>query len=185
MTTPPTGGNLLSLFWTPIVAVGCGGPGGRNAQISVSTFGAGVVPEQPRLLVVLYKQNYTHDLVIAKGDFSLSVLSEAQLHLISALGFETGRETSKLETIDYRLSPRGNPIFDGGAGWLECEVIEAFDFGDSTAFLSGVVENERTSDAAPLVWSRLLPTLPQDWRDQWEEKMARDIECYRALMRWR
>ena len=185
MTTGASGGNLLSLFWTPIVAVGCDGPAGPNAQVSVSTFGASVVPDQPRLLCVLYKSNHTHDLVAAKGDFSISVLSGAQLDLIPALGFVSGRDAGKLEGIDYELSRRRNPIFTGSIGWLECEVIEGFDFGDSTAFLAAVLENHRLSDDEPLVWSKLAPTLPQEWRDRWAEKMAGDTQRYRELMRWR
>src|SRR5690606_17503010 len=93
----PNGPNLLSYFWTPIVAVGCSGPGGPNAQISVSVFGAGVVPDRPRLLATLYKRNYTHDLVMAKGDFSVSVLGEEQVDLVPKLGFVSGREGGKLD----------------------------------------------------------------------------------------
>jgi flavin reductase (DIM6/NTAB) family NADH-FMN oxidoreductase RutF len=182
--TSPAGGNLLSLFWTPIVAVGCSGEGGPNAQISVSTFGAGVVPDRPRLLVVLYRQNLTHDLVVAKGGFSLSVLSAAQVELIPRLGFVSGHEGGKLDGLDYTRSPRGNPVFTGCIGWLECAVIEAFDLGDATAFLGAVEENHRLTDDEPLVWSKLAPTLSQAWRDEWAAKMARDVEHYRGLMHW-
>jgi flavin reductase (DIM6/NTAB) family NADH-FMN oxidoreductase RutF len=182
--TAPRGGNLLSYFWTPIVAVGCSGPNGPNAQISVSTFGAGVVPDRPRLLVMLYKRNHTHDLVVARGELSLSLLCEAQVALVPKLGFVSGRDGSKLDGLDYTLTERGNPVFDGSIGWLECSVIERFDLGDSTAFLSAVLENHRLSGDEPLVWSKLAPTLPQDVRDRWDAKMARDIEHYRSLMHW-
>ena len=184
MATPPRGGNLLSGFWTPIVAVGTSGPNGPNAQISVSIFGAGVVPDQPRLLATLYKRNYTHDLVIGKGDLSLSLLCAAQVDLIPKLGFVSGRDGGKLEGVGYTLTERGNPVFEGSIGWLECSVIEPFDLGDSTAFLLAVLENHRLTDAEPLVWSRLAPTLPQTIRDQWDAKIARDIEHYRTVMHW-
>ena len=184
MTSAPRGSNLLSYFWTPIVAVGCSGDGGPNAQISVSVFGAGVVPDRPRLLAVLYKRNYTHDLVVAKGDFSLSILCETQVDLIPKLGFVSGRDQAKLDDLDYTLTERGNPVFKGSIGWLECSVIDRFDQGDSTAFLSAVLENHRLSDDEPLVWSRLARTLPQAIRHQWDAKMALDIEHYRSLMHW-
>ena len=79
---------------------------------------------------------------------------------------------------------RGNPVFEGSIGWLECSLIETFDLGDSTALLGAVVENHRLTDDEPLVWSKLVPTLPRATRDQWDAKMARDIEHYRALMHW-
>ena len=47
-----------------------------------------------------------------------------------------------------------------------------------------MLENHRLTDEEPLVWSRLAPTLPQAWRDEWAAKMARDAEHYRTLMHW-
>ena len=107
MTSTRRGGNILSAFWTPLVAIGCSGPQGPNAQISVSVFGASVVPDQPRLLAVLYKRNYTHDLVAAKGDFSLSLLAESQVDLLPVLGFVSGRDRPK---------PRRSGLLADGAG---------------------------------------------------------------------
>jgi flavin reductase (DIM6/NTAB) family NADH-FMN oxidoreductase RutF len=179
-----TGGSLLSLFWTPIVAVGCSGGGRANAQISVSTFGAGTVPERPRILSVLYKGNFTHEMVLAKGDFSISVLSDEQTALIPALGFESGRERDKLQGLDFELTKRGNPVFRDSLGWLECDVIESFDFGDATAFLSAVVEMRRQREGAPMSWSEIAPLLPPEWLETWRAKQARDADLYRTLMHW-
>lgn len=184
MTSARGGSNLLSNFWTPIVAVGSTGPGGPNAQISVSTFGASVVPDRPRLLVVLYKGNHTHDLVLASGSFTLSLLSAAQTHLVPKLGFYSGLGANKLEGLDYTLTDQGNPVFAGSVGWLECSLIEPFDLGDATALLSAVDHNVRLTNEEPLVWSKLAPALPPSLRDEWDLKMARDIVHYRSLMKW-
>src|SRR5437016_2041438 len=121
-----SGRSLLSLFWTPVVAVGCGSGARVNAQISVSTFGASIVPDRPRLINVLYKANFTHELVLAKGSFALSVLAAGQTDLLDALGFRSGRDHEKLAGLDFTLTSRGDPIFRGSLGWVECEVIEAF-----------------------------------------------------------
>ena len=180
----PNRRSLLSYFWTPMVAVGCSNDGVPNAQISVSVFGASAVPDQPRLLVVLYKSNYTHDLVLAKRDFSLSLLSEDQAELIPRLGFVSGRDRHKLDGLDFELSERGNPVFHGSVGWLECSVIEQFDLGDSTAFLSEVQRNERLSEVSPMVWSKVRRKLPANVREEWDLKISRDIEQYRPLMHW-
>jgi flavin reductase (DIM6/NTAB) family NADH-FMN oxidoreductase RutF len=179
-----TGGSLLSLFWTPIVAVGCSGGSSPNAQISVSTFGAGAVPERPRILSVLYKANLTHDLVAAKRDFSISVLSEEQTALISALGFESGRERNKLDGLDFELTARGNPVFRQSLGWLECEVIETFDFGDATAFLAAALDMKRLGEGSAMTWSAIAQLLPPEWLETWRAKQARDAEVYRAMMHW-
>lgn len=177
-------GNLLSYFWTPMVAVGCSKNGVPNAQISVSIFGASAVPDQPRLLVVLYKSNFTHDLVLAKRDFSVSLLSEDQAELIPKLGFVSGRDQGKLDGLDFEMTERDNPVFHGSVGWLECSVIEQFDLGDSTAFLSAVRKNERLTEVSPMVWSKVRQRLPDTVREEWDVKISRDIEQYRPLMHW-
>lgn len=174
----------LSLFWTPIVAIGSSGPRGPNAQISVSTFGASIVPDRPRLLCVLYRENFTRELVLAHGSLSISVLVEGQEWLVRALGFASGRDQDKLAGLGYELTPRGNPVFPGSLAWLECEVLEHFDLGDATAFLSAVVEQRPLQEGVPLLWWRLRPRLPAEWQQAWEEKIARDIERSRRLMRW-
>jgi flavin reductase (DIM6/NTAB) family NADH-FMN oxidoreductase RutF len=176
--------SALSLFWTPLVAVGSSGPRGPNAQVSVSTFGASIVPDRPRLLCVLYRDNLTRELVLARGSFSISVLVEGQEALVQALGFASGRERDKLAGLDYELTARGNPVFAGSLAWLECDVLERFDLGDATAFLSAVVEQRPLWDGLPLYWWRLRPRLPAEWQQAWDEKIARDIERSRRLMRW-
>ncbi|HEU5424759.1 MAG TPA: flavin reductase family protein, partial [Nitrolancea sp.] len=179
MTSPAPVGSVLSLFWTPLVAVGATDGTRPNAQISVSTFGAGVVPDRPRIVCVLYKANYTHGLVLARRNFSVSVLAEDQIDLIPALGFASGRDRDKLDGLDYTLTQRANPVFTGCTGWLECEVIETADFGDSTAFLGAVLQHERLREGYGLSWSRLAPSLPRQWLETWNAKLAGDIVKYR------
>jgi flavin reductase (DIM6/NTAB) family NADH-FMN oxidoreductase RutF len=69
--------DILSAFWAPLCAVGSHGPQGPNAQVCVSIFGASIVPERPRLLVVLHKTNLTHDLVAESGTLAVTAISPA------------------------------------------------------------------------------------------------------------
>jgi flavin reductase (DIM6/NTAB) family NADH-FMN oxidoreductase RutF len=175
----------LSLFWTPIVAVGAAARGRLNAQVSVSTFGASIVPQRPRLLVVLYKSNLTHDLVAASRSFALSVLRREQIELVHSLGFVSGRDRDKLAGIDYQLTARGNPVFPDSLAWLDCEAIDGFDLGDATAFLAAVLEVRELRAGSPLVWSSLRRELPQAWRDEWDIKISHDIQRSLSTMHWR
>ncbi len=185
MSEAPSPGSLLGLFWTPVVAVGSSAAGRLNAQISVSTFGASIVPERPRLLSVLYESSYTHELVAAKGAFSLSVLAAEQTDLLRSLGFVSGRDADKLAGLDVAVTRLGNPVLTSSLGWLDCEVIEAFDLGDASAFLGAVVETQRLRDGEPLIWSRARRSLPRSWIDEWDRKLARDIKRSLTLMHWR
>jgi flavin reductase (DIM6/NTAB) family NADH-FMN oxidoreductase RutF len=175
---------ILSYFWTPLVSVGCSRGSHLNAQISVSTFGASIVPDQPRLLCVLYKANFTHELVTEKGSFSVCILAENQIDLVPKLGFVSGRHEDKLAGLDVDLTPKGNPILRGGLGWLECETIEQFDLGDATCFLAAVGAFERIKTGEPLSWAKVRLILPPEWLEQWGRKIEADIQRSRQSMRW-
>jgi len=176
--------DVLSYFWAPLVAVGVGHRGRVNAHISVSVLGASIVPERPRLLCVVYKHNFTHALVEEAGHFSISLLAHDQLGLIPALGFRSGREGDKMQGLAYSLTAAGDPVLDGSLGWAQCRVLDSLDLGDATCFLAAVEARGRLREGEPLWWFRVRPTLPPDWLGRWEERLARNMEASRRLMRW-
>jgi flavin reductase (DIM6/NTAB) family NADH-FMN oxidoreductase RutF len=176
--------SVLSYFWTPLVAVGCGRGDRLNAQISVSTFGASIVPDRPRLLSVLYKANFTHELVVEKGSFSVCLLAQDQTDLIPRLGFVSGRDEDKMTGLDVDATPKGNPILKGCLAWLECDTIHTFDLGDATCFLAAVTAVERLRAGEPVSWLGIRSILPREWLAQWDRKIVRDIERSRRLMLW-
>ena len=138
---------LLSHFWAPLCAVGSHGSRGPNAQICVSVFGASIVPERPRLLVVLSNTNYTTELVSESGTMAITVLSQSQAGLLRPLGLQSGRDASKLEGIDFSETPEGDPIFDAGVGYLRAALIRSYHLGDSTAFLCAVQDRAELREA--------------------------------------
>jgi flavin reductase (DIM6/NTAB) family NADH-FMN oxidoreductase RutF len=140
--------DFLSWFWAPICAVGAHGAGRVNAQISVSIFGASAVPERPRLLVVLYRPNYTRDLVEQSGTLAVTVLSTAQMELVLPLGTRSGRDGDKLARLEVELTAPGDAYFPAGIGMVSCEVIESFDLGEATAFLCAVRESRALRSGA-------------------------------------
>ncbi len=181
---PPEAFSVLSYFWTPLVAVGCSRGDRLNAQISVSTLGASIVPDRPRLLSVLYKANFTHELVVAKGSFSVCLLAQDQSDLIPRLGFVSGRDEDKMAGLEVGVTPGGNPIVKGCLAWLECQVIDSSDFGDATCFLAAVTAMERLRAGEPMSWAGIRSILPQEWLVQWDRKIVKDIERSRRLMLW-
>ncbi|GIW13559.1 MAG: hypothetical protein KatS3mg062_0998 [Tepidiforma sp.] len=180
MTQP---GRVLSQFWSPLCAVGSHGPGGPNAQVCLSVFGASIVPERPRLLVVLWKGNYTHELAAASGTLAITVLGEEQAELLEPLGLHSGRDGPKLEGLRWRPTPEGDPVFEGGAGWLRCRVFDAFDLGDATAFLAAVLETGE-GEGTPLRWQAAQQVVGERFLARWAEKSARDRAAAARLMRW-
>jgi flavin reductase (DIM6/NTAB) family NADH-FMN oxidoreductase RutF len=176
--------SVLSHFWSPLCAVGSHGANGPNAQICVSVFGASIVPERPRLLVVLSKTNYTTELVSSSGTLTVTVLSEGQVGLLEPLGLRSGRDGPKLDGVGHELTGPGDPVFPGGAGWVEGEVLEQFDLGDSTGFL---VAARKKSDgrAGAMTWQTAKGIVGEEFLAKWAEKSVREQEAARRAMYWR
>jgi flavin reductase (DIM6/NTAB) family NADH-FMN oxidoreductase RutF len=175
---------VLSHFWAPLCAVGSHEAASRNAQICVSVFGASIVPERPRLLVVLSNTNYTTELVKAAGTLSVTVLGESQAGLLEPLGLRSGRDGPKLDSLPHELTAMGDPVFARGAGHLACEVLRSFDFGDSTGFLAAVREKQ-DGTAAPLSWQTAKGIVGEEFLARWAKKSAREQAAAREAMAWR
>ncbi len=178
-----TAGSILSHFWAPLCAVGSHGERGPNAQICVSVFGASIVPERPRLLVVLSNTNYTTALVRAAGTMAITVLSEPQAGLLEPLGLHSGRGVSKLGGIEHELTGAGDPVFPGGAGHVAGRVVKSVGLGDSTAFLVAV-EERLENGFAPLGWQVAKGIVGEAFLTRWAEKSAREQRAAMETMEW-
>lgn len=177
--------SVLSHFWAPLCAIGSHGDSGPNAQICVSVFGASIVPERPRLLVVLSNTNFTTGLVAASGTMAITVLGEGQAGLLEPLGLHSGRDGNKLAGVPHTLTSSNDPAFPAGsAGWMASEVLSATSLGDSTAFLVAVRERQ-DGGAAPLAWQAAKAVVGEDFLRRWTEKSAREQAAAREAMHWR
>ena len=175
---------LLSNFWAPLCAVGSHGPHGPNAHICVSVFGASIVPDRPRLLLVLSKTNYSTGLISESKTACITLLASSQLDLIEPLGLRTGRDGNKLAGIPYELTPEGDPYFPGGVGYIRCEVLAETDNGDSLSFLVAVHERRQLSSEPPIAWATAQKLLAPELVAAWAEKSAREQAVARAQMLW-
>ncbi|MEX2080616.1 MAG: flavin reductase family protein [Dehalococcoidia bacterium] len=175
--------DVLSWFWAPLCAVGSRGPGGPNAQVCVSVFGASIVPDRPRVLVSLSKTNYTHDLVVASNTLAVSLLARNQVGLLQPLGLQSGRDGPKLAGLQVELTPAGDPWFPGAIGMLACEVIRTADHGDATAFLCAVTHRE-SFPGEPLPWAAARELVGEEFLLRWAEKSAREQAAARQSMLW-
>jgi flavin reductase (DIM6/NTAB) family NADH-FMN oxidoreductase RutF len=179
-----TGPDVLSLFWSPICAIGSHGPHGPNAQFCVSVFGAGIVPEQPRIMVILYNTNFTRDLILEQGTLAVTVLANDQAYLFEALGTRSGRSGMKLPEGEYACTNHGDAYFPAGYGLLECVVIEYFDLGDATAFLCAVSDRRRLSGEVPLARSVAMQVQSEAVLARWAEVQAAAQANSRRTQRW-
>ncbi len=166
---------MLAGLTAPLAAVSTRSGDRLNAQIAVAITSASIVLHRPRLIVQIYRTNFTHDLIAASGVLAVNFLSDAQLPLIWELGMRSGRDADKFETLAYSTAATGSPLIHGSFGFLDCRVVNAMDGGDMTAFLVEVIA-ARTNGGERMNWRDARPRLPQRWADEWDRKIAGEID---------
>lgn len=173
---------IMGRLWSPLAAVTSAWQGTLNAQIAVAITAASIVPDRPRVMVQIYKGNYSHRLISHSRAFGLNFLSLDQLHLIRDFGLVSGIDREKLAGVEYSLGDTGVPILAGCMGFLECRVVNAMDGGDMTCFLADVVAGEANPDVLPVTWREARALIPKEWNDAWNEKIGGEIEVSRVSM---
>ena len=168
-------GPLLGGLSAPLAAVSTRSGDVSNAQIAVAITAASIVPRRPRLIVQIYHTNFTHDLIAASGVLAINFLEGSQLPLIWQLGMHSGRDGDKLAGLDYTTGTTGSPLLEGCYGFLDCRVVNAMDGGDMTAFLVEAVAAQ-TNGGERMTWREARPRLPHQWADEWDRKIAGEIE---------
>jgi flavin reductase (DIM6/NTAB) family NADH-FMN oxidoreductase RutF len=163
---------LLRSFTTPVVAITAERDGKLNGMISDAATRASIVPDVPRLMILVHKFNYTHDMILDTGRFVVHALHRGQFELIERLGFESGREREKLADVPYRLGNLGCPILADCWAWFECRVINVMDTGSSTCFLGDVVELGRGPGKEIMTPGYMRANLPEAWREPYLTKLA-------------
>ena len=173
---------MMRRLWAPIAIVTASSQGRDNAQAAVSIGGASIVADRPRVVVQLYKTNLTHDLVVESGAFALCFARRDQLDLVHDMGFVSGHAGDKMAGLAYSKGATGSPVLDDCLGFLDCRVINAMDGGDMTVFLADVVDGGMRSEGDALDGLYWRDVIPQSWTDEWNEKIAKEVEHSRRVM---
>ena len=95
------------------------------------------------------KQNYTHDMIVRTGKFTVSSITEkADFSLFKRLGFQSGKDTDKFQGFDGWM--RGingvTYITESTNAYISVEVEKSVDLGSHTLFIGKVTDMEVLSD---------------------------------------
>jgi flavin reductase (DIM6/NTAB) family NADH-FMN oxidoreductase RutF len=174
---------MMTHLWSPMAAVTSCWEGKLNAQIVVAIGGASIVPSQPRVVVQIYKRNFSHGQIYRSGAFALNFLRKDQLQLIPEFGLVSGRDKDKLSGVAHHLGSSGSPVLRDCWGYLDCRVINALDAGDMTCFLGEVLEGGTASEDGPLWWRDAARRLPKEVMEEWDRKIKGEIEFSTSRMK--
>lgn len=171
------GAAVAGAFWSysPVVVITSARGEKVNGQIAVTAVNSSIVHSIPRLLVGIWKGNYTHEFITASSAFTIHLLRKDQLGLVRNFGFYTGRERNKFENIEYREGTTGSPVLEDAHSYAECSVINAMDGGDMTAFLVNVVEGGIISGGEWMTLSDFYSSAPPGWIAEYGEKLSRSV----------
>ena len=167
---------MMGRLWSPLAAVTSHWQGKSNAQIAVAIAAASIVPGMPRVVVQIYKRNYSHDLIYSSGAFALNFLRQDQLDLIKDFGLVSGRDRDKLAGVAHKFRGSGSPVLEECWGFLDCRVVNAMDGGDMTCFLGEVLEGDTVTESEPLWWREARKVIPIEWSEEWDRKISQEIE---------
>lgn len=80
----------------------------------------------PKVLVILDKQGYSHELIKASAEFVVMVPSKAVAKQVLQVGSSSGRDIDKFKTFNLSTQPAKTvaaPLLDGCLACLECKLI--------------------------------------------------------------
>lgn len=116
----------------------------------------GQVTSQPnRISLTVNKANYTHDMIMKTKEFNVSVLAEnSKFETYRHWGFQSGRNTDKLESISFKRSANGLVyIADETNAFLSAKVVSTLDLGTHTLFIADVTDGEVLSQVPSATYS--------------------------------
>ncbi len=114
-----------------------------------------VTSDPNRITVAVNKANKTHDMIVASGEFNVSVLStSATFDIFKAFGFRSGKDVDKFS--DFKAVERSNNgiyyITDATNAFISAKVVTATDLGTHTLFLADVTDCEVLSEATSVTY---------------------------------
>ncbi len=114
-----------------------------NGCIINTAIQAASTPNQVSICV--NKANYTHDMIMRTGEFTVSVISQkATFELFRRFGFQSGRDNDKF--VGYSQYARGENgllyITEGTNAYISVKVAQSVDLGSHTMFVGEVTDME-------------------------------------------
>lgn len=128
--------------------------GAKDNGCIVNTVGQ--VTSQPnRISLTVNKANYTHDMILKTKEFNVSVLAEnSKFETYKHWGFQSGRNTDKLESISFKRSANGLVyIAEETNAFLSAKVVSTMDLGTHTLFIADVTDGEVLSQVPSATYS--------------------------------
>ena len=107
-----------------------------------------------RIQIAVNKENYTHDMILATGEFNVSVLSQdAVFWVFQHYGFQSGRDVDKFANIPEVRAANGIRYVEGCTNaYLSGKVYQTVDCGTHTVFFADVTDAKVLSEEPSMTY---------------------------------
>jgi len=105
---------------------------GEQRNIMAAAWNMPLDFDPPKVAIVIDKNTYTRELVLASGSFAINVPCRVQAEMVVKVGSSSGRELlgkdadNKFEAFNlptFAASKIAAPLLEGCVAWLECKLI--------------------------------------------------------------
>jgi flavin reductase (DIM6/NTAB) family NADH-FMN oxidoreductase RutF/rubredoxin len=126
--------------------------GKKAGYIANTTFQ--VTSEPPQLAISCHKNNFSTQIILDSGAFSVSVLKkEVNMKIIGDFGFMSSADINKFSGINYIKGQSGSPmVMDSSVAWFDCKVVKSIDLGTHYLIIGEVIDSDEISDDEPLTY---------------------------------
>lgn len=124
-----------------------------------------------RVSVTVNKQNYTHDILLEKGTFNVSILTtEVPFSIFERFGFHSGKDVNKFDGFNsIATSDNGVYYLTGYTNaYISGKVVNSLDLGTHTMFIADVTDCKVLSDTSSVTYDyyhKNIKPKPQPTKD--------------------
>ena len=135
----------------PVVLVSCADPENPEKKNMITLAWAGTVNSEPPMVSIsVRKERYSHDLIVASGEFVVNLVDEEMCRAVDYCGVRSGRDVDKAaETgLSYMQAKTMEtaPAVSGAPVSLRCKVRQMLELGSHDMFLGEVTSVMVRSD---------------------------------------
>jgi len=124
-----------------------------------------------RVSVTVNKQNYTHDILLEKGTFNVSILTtEVPFSIFERFGFHSGKDVNKFDGFNS-IATSDNGVYyltEYTNAYISGKVVNSLDLGTHTMFIADVTDCKVLSDTSSVTYDyyhKNIKPKPQPTKD--------------------
>jgi flavin reductase (DIM6/NTAB) family NADH-FMN oxidoreductase RutF len=138
-------------WWTSGVTVVSVNNHGVEHGMTVSSF-TSVSLDPPLIIISLMKGSRTLELITGSNSFAITILSSEQTEISNVFAGQISDNEDRFADFETEWLASGSPVIKGGLAYLDCEVIEIFEFVSNSLIIGEVIAAEVGELGNPLLY---------------------------------